>query len=322
MIGIKRSRSALAEVRRALPIGLASISCTDTSSLSYVHTFVSHLSSVDLALSSNELDRAARAESSLWSWNRAVGVCSQPNFDQPASHSQPPTHHSTTRTHVIASHSRHCIRRITPCDDQSTTISSPRYNCELATQPSASSGRLPIRPLFTMDRYEISSMFGQGTFGRLYKAHLRADLTIDQLPGWVAQQPRRRRERRDSALQSQTDDEKPHPEHVAECAYDDQHVHDECASTRATPCDASAHEDDDGGASGESIASIREEMVVIKEVPFQGLPPQEQQDILNEVSPATELAFSMSMPLDVVGRCAHLLCRCWSAAPLGLPRSA
>lgn len=91
---------------------------------------------------------------------------------------------------------------------------------------------------------------GQGTFGRLYKAHLRVDLPVEQLPQWVHSELQRKRAR----------EGEPHS-----------------GASAASSAANSSHADTS------NLAALREAMLVIKEVPFDGLPPQEQQDILNEV---------------------------------------
>lgn len=163
-----------------------------------------------------------------------------------------------------------------------------------------------------MDRYVIESMFGQGTFGkhivqqesvrsarkctvsraspsvsasaaailcfallhsgRLYKARLRSDLPPSSLPSWVLDEHRRR-----VALESAR-------QRAAEAALtQQQQPHSGAVDASLAASYGWSGPSSPAVGSSLSIASIRDEVVVIKEVPFQGLPPVEQQDILNEV---------------------------------------
>lgn len=132
--------------------------------------------------------------------------------------------------------------------------------------------------------------------GRLYKAVLRSDLSASNLPLWVGQQSAKRADRRrlEDGLAAQLQQEgssaagpagTPVPPVVRPCVVADEQLHDVCSSVRATSSSSNSNSgsdcDDEDGES--AVCALRKETLVIKEVPFQGLPPQEQQDILNEV---------------------------------------
>ncbi len=140
--------------------------------------------------------------------------------------------------------------------------------------------------------------FGQGTFGRLYKARLRPELTSEQMPPWVAQQVRKRAHRR------QQEDDADHIESMQDaqqgaaaaasaaaasapvrpCVLGDDDIHSACNSVR-TPRQSSATDTPSlsDPTVAATISALRSETLVIKEVPFNGLPTQEQEDIINEV---------------------------------------
>jgi len=125
---------------------------------------------------------------------------------------------------------------------------------------------------------------------------LRSDLSASNLPLWVGQQSAKRADRRrlEDGLAAQLQQEgssaagpagTPVPPVVRPCVVGDEQLHDVCSSVRATSSSsnnssASDCDDEDGES---AVCALRKETLVIKEVPFQGLPPQEQQDILNEV---------------------------------------
>lgn len=120
--------------------------------------------------------------------------------------------------------------------------------------------------------------------GRLYKAVLRPKANVADLPAWVTVEASKRDERRRAEEESEREGEAALEAAAAAGAKPS----DAAAASSATPSHAASSLSSPSlSSSSSSLVSLLHETVVIKEVPFNGLPPQEQQDILNEVTHTT-----------------------------------